>query len=110
MLGYSCTDLAAGNDHGGSLGVPIKADGTASSNTIVRHRGLGSPELRKAASEGRAVFPRRPAAGSMPAWGWVLIATAATVLPVAGISILVILLMDFFWERYTKGHSAKITA
>lgn len=46
---------------------------------------------------GRSGFPQRPAAGSLPVWGWGLIVCCGIVLPVAGISILLITLIDWLW-------------
>lgn len=56
--------------------------------------------------KGRTGFPRRPADGSMPRWGWLVIAASAVVLPVAGVSIALILLIDYLWNRFT---SSRIT-
>lgn len=46
---------------------------------------------------GRSGFPRRPPAGSLPIWGWGLIGVCCLVLPVAGISILLVTLSDWMW-------------
>jgi uncharacterized iron-regulated membrane protein len=44
---------------------------------------------------GRAGFPRRPPSGIVPKWGWLVVGTAGFLMPVVGVSILLISLLDF---------------
>ncbi|QDT85320.1 PepSY-associated TM helix domain-containing protein [Gimesia chilikensis] len=44
---------------------------------------------------GRSGFPRTPLPGSLPLWGWIVIAVCGILFPVAGISILAICLLDW---------------
>ncbi|WP_207399046.1 PepSY domain-containing protein [Bremerella alba] len=60
--------------------------------------------------KGRTGFPRRPVEGSMPRWGWLLIAACTVILPVAGVSILVILLIDYVGNRFTNAGTSTQTA
>lgn len=48
---------------------------------------------------GRSGFPRRPLARSLPWWGWGLIGACAAMLPVAGISMLVVMGLDLMINR-----------
>ncbi|EAQ81603.1 membrane protein, putative [Blastopirellula marina DSM 3645] len=59
---------------------------------------------------GRTGFPRRPVDGAMPAWGWVVIAVAAIALPVAGISMLVVALVDAIWATVQRMRGASYSA
>ncbi|MFG0295090.1 MAG: PepSY-associated TM helix domain-containing protein [Maioricimonas sp. JB045] len=43
---------------------------------------------------GRSGFPRRPKPGSVPVWGWIIIVCCGVLLPVAGASILLIMIVD----------------
>ncbi len=56
--------------------------------------------------QGRAGFPRRPAAGILPRWGWAIIAVSGIAMPVVGASILLILLLDFALTSHL-GRSAR---
>tara|TARA_R110000850_G_scaffold107453_5_gene219034 strand:- start:24513 stop:25889 length:1377 start_codon:yes stop_codon:yes gene_type:complete len=44
---------------------------------------------------GRSGFPRAPLPQSLPAWGWALMIVVGILLPVAGVSILLICLLDW---------------
>ncbi|TWT29684.1 PepSY-associated TM helix domain-containing protein [Blastopirellula retiformator] len=56
--------------------------------------------------KGRTGFPRRPATGAMPAWGWLVILVAAILLPVAGISMLAVALIDLLWGKIDRMRGA----
>ncbi|PQO29012.1 PepSY-associated TM helix domain-containing protein [Blastopirellula marina] len=54
---------------------------------------------------GRTGFPRRPASGAMPMWAWLVIVIAAVVLPVAGVSMLAVVLIDTIWSRIDRARA-----
>ncbi len=55
---------------------------------------------------GRAGFPRRPTSGSMPKWVWGVIIVCGIALPVAGVSMIVLGVIDFAVGRFARPETA----
>lgn len=53
-------------------------------------------------------FPRRPPAGALPVWGWLVVLVSAVIFPVAGLTILLIGVLDrlLFWWRNARQPAA----
>ncbi|MBI1348685.1 PepSY domain-containing protein [bacterium] len=48
---------------------------------------------------GRTGFPRRPGRGGLPLWGWGVIAVSGMLMPVAGISMVLVAICDRAWAQ-----------
>lgn len=47
---------------------------------------------------GRTGFPRRPAMAAFPLWGWLVVVAFGILLPVAGVSFLLVGMLDWLWS------------
>jgi len=103
---YKVRLLAVSIHMGQIFGLPTKILALLTSIGLMALSVTGVWMWWKRRPRGRSGFPRRPAAADFPRWGWLVVLFCAIVLPLAGISFIVVGLIDWLLARRSRAVAA----